>query len=218
MPSQRLNSLLTIVSVSCAVAVTALLIRRELAPDPRRSNAPVRLSAEDWNKVSEGGEVLGPPDAPVRIVVFADFQCPACRDFALGPLQQILTKHREAVQVRFRHWPLPYHPLAESLAAQAHCAGRQQRFWAYHDILFSVQDSVSRFQADSLARLARIPNMIEWRACVSDASIGREIASESALAKFIKGQGTPTVVVNGYRYLGYPDLEELERLVARGRR
>jgi protein-disulfide isomerase len=133
-------------------------------------------------------------------------------------LQGILDENPEAVEVRFRNWPLPYHPLAANLAVQARCAGRQDRFWAYHDLLFAVQDSVARFHADSLARLARIPDLSKWQACLSDSAILREIATETALAKSISAQGTPTVVVNGYRYLGYPDLEELHRLVARGQR
>jgi len=218
MPSQKLNTLLAVDSVACALTVTGLLVKRELFPTKAGSAEPIRLSTADWAAISTGGEALGPPNAAVRIVVFADFQCPACRDFARGPLQGILDEYPKSVEVRFRNWPLPYHPLAADLAVQARCAGRQNRFWAYHDLLFAVQDSVAVIHADSLARRAQVLDILRWRACLADKVVREEIATETALAKSIDAAGTPTVVVNGYKYLGFPDLDELKRAVAEAER
>jgi protein-disulfide isomerase len=119
------------------------------------------------------------------------------------------------VEVRFRDWPLPYHPLAADLAVQARCAGRQGRFWAYHDLLFEAQDTVERASTATLAIRAQVPDTNRWRACLSDDAVRQQIAADVALAKSIKASGTPTVIINGYKYLGFPDAAELERVVAR---
>ena len=89
---------------------------------------------------------LGPADAPVRLVVFNDFQCPACRAFA----HQIshLTEHFPGkLAIIFKHYSLgtecneavsvDRHPRACEAARAAEAARRQGKFWPFHDGLFA---------------------------------------------------------------------------------
>src|SRR5206468_2872217 len=83
------------------------------------------------------------PGAALAIVEFSDFQCPFCVQ-AFRDLHE-LVRSRAGVSLVFRHFPLDascnrhvkgsLHPAACLAACAAECAGRQERFWEYHDVL-----------------------------------------------------------------------------------
>lgn len=85
----------------------------------------------------------GSPTAPVTVYEMADFQCPACRQFALSTLPVIDRDYIRAGKVRwvFVNFPLTsIHKNAVTAAQVAMCAGRQHRFWQMHDALYAHQD------------------------------------------------------------------------------
>ena len=85
--------------------------------------------------------VRGNPEAKVTIVEFSDFECPHCR-MAEPWLKQVLDEFPKDVKLVFMNYPLPNHPNAQSAAAAAVAAGKQKKFWAYHDKLFDNQDKL----------------------------------------------------------------------------
>src|SRR5438046_2722744 len=81
--------------------------------------------------------------APVTVYEMSDFQCPYCREFALGTMPALEREYIEPGKVRFVYINLPLssvHRNAASAAEVALCAARQQRFWPMHDLLFRHQD------------------------------------------------------------------------------
>src|SRR6267142_4079724 len=81
----------------------------------------------------------GPPDAPVTLVEYGDFECPHC-----GAAYLIVKKVQEVMgdQLRFvcRHFPLTQiHPHAEGAAEASEAANSQGQFWEMHDLLFANQ-------------------------------------------------------------------------------
>lgn len=89
------------------------------------------LTTEDW--------MHGNPDAPVTIVEYADFQCPACANFS-AYLNAVLDAFPNAMRVIYRHLPLPsIHDKAYITAMAADAAGAQGKFWEMHDFLFQTQ-------------------------------------------------------------------------------
>lgn len=90
------------------------------------------------DQVVESDHVRGNPEG-VTLMVYADFQCPACASEA-----QLLTRAwpriAEDVQLVFRHYPLTdTHRHAWTAALYAEAAGRQDSFWPMHDLLFANQ-------------------------------------------------------------------------------
>lgn len=86
----------------------------------------------------------GRPGAPVTVYEMADFQCPACREFALTTLPTIDRDYIQAGKVRwvFVNFPLSrIHKNAVAAAQVAMCAARQNRFWPMHDALYQKQPS-----------------------------------------------------------------------------
>ncbi len=84
------------------------------------------------------GHVAGPDDAPVTIVVFSDYQCPACA-FLAASLKKIRQTHPDDVRFVFVNTPLSSHD-KDALATQAvEAADLQGKFWEMHDLLFDKQ-------------------------------------------------------------------------------
>jgi protein-disulfide isomerase/uncharacterized membrane protein len=151
----------------------------------------------------------GRPDAPVTIVEFSDFQCPACGQ-AYRDLHELLAR-RTDVRLVFRNFPLDsacneamprsIHPDACNAAIAAECARRQDRFWEYHDQLFEHQHTLDR---DSLYRYAReldldIPT---FRACLDDPATRIPIADDVRAGIAVGIESTPTLFINGRRIDG----------------
>lgn len=99
-----------------------VLCRRLLQPV---APEPAAVLAEDGAAKYRVGNVLGANDARTTLVLFNDYQCPACRDLD-ARLDTLL--HEGLVRVYYRHFPLSSHPHAKTAAIAAECAGRQGAF------------------------------------------------------------------------------------------
>ncbi len=182
-------------------------------PSPPPAPEPDSVNAElvNWAVPAGDAPVLGPTNALVTVIVFADFQCPFC-----GRVQPVLAKLRadfpDDVRILFRHRPLPMHPLARSAAKAAIAADRQGKFWAMHDFLFGlkgapdervVKKAVKRLKLDK-RRFDRDVRSAETElVLVQDERIGTQFAV----------QGTPMFFVNGRRLSGAQPFEVFQKLV-----
>ena len=83
----------------------------------------------------------GKADAPVTVVEYADFQCPACGVFATTMEAGIVKDYIDTGKVRlvFHDFPLPQHANAIPAAEAARSAADQGAFWPYHDLLYAKQ-------------------------------------------------------------------------------
>ena len=88
------------------------------------------------------GVVKGAQDAPLTIVEFADFQCPACRQFQNSVKSLIESQYIDTGKAKFVFYDFPIttaHGNAFIAARAARCADTQGRFWEFHDMLFAQQ-------------------------------------------------------------------------------
>jgi protein-disulfide isomerase len=199
----------------CAVVVTALVVRKEFfAPETGASIPYTRISA--WRAFGEGGHRMGPENAPVRIVVFSDFQCPACRVLA-AHLKTIRAEDAN-LELIHRHAPLDKHAEAIPAARASDCAGAQGRFEAYHDALFAAQDSIGTTRWEAFARKAGVPDLATFRQCISASDADAPLARDTLAARELNVTGTPTYLLNDLRFVGAPPLDSLRAHVARVRR
>ena len=80
----------------------------------------------------------GDPNAPVKIIEFADMQCPACRS-AQPILKSVLEKHKDQIYFVFRHYPLSTHKNARAAAKAVEAASAQGKIWEMVDLLYTKQ-------------------------------------------------------------------------------
>ena len=204
----------TAILVLCALTVTGLAIRRELAPPslPAAQYSEDTRPVPDWRSYARGRR-MGPPGARVTIVEFSDFQCPFCRTMS-GRLRAMRQAHPEDVAVVYRHLLLPYHTHAQAAARASECAGRQGRFEAYHDALFAHQDSIGSIPWTTLAAAAGVPDPAELAQCMASEAPAAGIEQDVDAAKRLAVSGTPALIVNG-TLLTSSGLARLEAMVER---
>lgn len=208
------SRLLLRIAVGCAAGMTLLVAARflgvlEAGPPP----PPPPVAVHDWDGLIAEGHRVGPIDARVVIVEFADFECPFCRRYALETIPAVREAYPDDVAVIYRHYPLPYHRFAIPSAVAADCAARQGRFSPMHDLLYQLQDSLGLLAWDDIARRSGVPDLLAWEACRADPAVRTAVAAEGELATRLGATGTPTIVINGMRYAQPPGQAELLRVV-----
>ncbi len=91
------------------------------------------------NSISDSDWVKGDRGAKVVLIEYSDFQCPACANYALIT-KQVVHEFGDKIAFVYRHFPLKQNHLnAESAAWVAEAAGKQNKFWEMHDMLFENQ-------------------------------------------------------------------------------
>ena len=158
---------------------------------PRLLTEPVRVAVP----VRADAPSKGAATAPIEIVEFADFQCPYCAR-AAESVRQAVAGYGDQVRVTYRHLPLDFHEHARGAAEAAECAGKQGKFWAFHDALYA---NASALDAAGLRRQAGAIGLdvAAWEACVS-AGGGRDgVDADLAAASAAGVSGTPAFFING---------------------
>jgi protein-disulfide isomerase len=212
-----MQKLSTGVLVLCALIVTGLLVRRELAPSEPSSLPVEAVRVSEWRDYAAAGTRMGSVDAPVTIVVFSDFQCPACRVLA-ERLRTVRDERGNDVVVVYRHYPLRSHPHARTAARASECAGRQGRFEAMHDALFQAQSSIGNRAWHEIAKDAGVGDLDLFGRCLQDAGMDSILARDAALAKRLGVEATPTFLINDTRLVGALPLAMLNHHIERAMR
>lgn len=195
--SDLVANTLTAILAACAVVLTAVVVRREFFAPPATEETvgfPKPHPIKDGASLTTAGDLIGPSDAPLKLVEFSDFQCPYCRDME-ATLQALRERYPSRVSVVYRHLPLRIHAHSRDAAIAAECAGVQHRFTAYHDLLFERQDSIGVTSWERFATQAGVPDTAAFHTCRGGSWARRRLAEDSAAAARIQATGTPSLVV-----------------------
>lgn len=158
---------------------------------------------------------LGDENAPVVVVEYGDFQCPACQRFFAGPVRQLKDEYVQSGKVRFVFRQFAFLGEESQWAAEAsECANEQGRFWDYYDKLYQAQngENVGIFNQDNLKRFAIDLGLdtAEFNQCLDSGRYAEKVQQETLEGQRAGVRGTPTVFVDG-RYLenggSYPVLK-----------
>jgi protein-disulfide isomerase len=213
--NSKLNGVVTIVLIMCALLTTGLVLRREfMVPSvgPAREQKPAYI--EDWRNDRLKGVLVGPESAPVQLIEFADFECPYCGDFH-KKLNAVQAGHPNQIGVTFVHFPIPGHRFAISAARVAECATDQGRFEAMYDQLFDGQEQFGLKPWVEYATAAGVPDIAAFETCINKTNRMPRVEEGKALGAKLDVQGTPTIIINGWRLGHPPTAEELDLMVRR---
>ncbi len=154
---------------------------------------------------------LGPSDALVTIVEFADYHCRYCAR-SVGLQQRMLTKYKGRLRWVFKNFPV--NPRSRSkVAAQAALAAQQQgEFWPYHDLLFKNQDKFGPKDLDDHA-VALGLNMTNFKKAMASDTLVKIIDVDVEQGRKLGVSGTPTYYLNGRRHLGSISHRLLDKLI-----
>lgn len=143
----------------------------------------------------------GNVQAPITVVEFADFECPACKMAALE-MKDFFEEHKDLVQIYFMHMPLSIHKHAETAAVAAEAAGKQGKFWAMHDALFTYPGPLTHEAIISLAKnIFNKKQMTTFEQNLRDQKLLEKVKAHQAYGhNELKIRGTPTFLFNGRPY------------------
>ena len=143
----------------------------------------------------------GPAAAPVTIVMFSDFQCPACAR-THPVLKQVIAEFGDKVRFVVRDYPLEsIHANAFNAALAANAAHKQGKFHEYTERLYAAQDMLDKPSLLKLAGELGL-NAKQFEIDFSDAKAAVEIRKDQADANSYGVSGTPTIFVNGVKVHG----------------
>lgn len=180
-----------------------------------RSFYEVPVSASDF--------ALGPADAPVTVVKFADFECGYCRVLSrnMKPLRE---KYGDKVRWVFKHFPLnnacnkvmkgAQHLSACDAAKAANCAGEQGRFWPLHDTLYAADLRLNPVNLRRWAEEAGVADMQAWDQCYNSERGHLKTHVDTEQGRFARISGTPRTYINGYLVPGVVATEVLDYYIS----
>jgi protein-disulfide isomerase len=192
----------------------------------------VALLAASPARALESGDCLaGNTSSPIKIEVFSDYQCPACRAFYLNTMRTIIPEFGDSGKacVAYREFPLSMHSHSREAAHYGHAAMRVgAREWnQVTDALFMNQDTWAA-SGDIESVVAKVLSKSDLDALHKEladkASLDAAIEADFSLAKERGVNSTPTffVTANGRTEkiaaaVQYPILKRyLESLLAKG--
>lgn len=137
----------------------------------------------------------GNTDSDVVIEIFSDVECPACATVS-PQVKAAASQFRKEVQLKYYHYPLPYHSLAFPGAEATECARDQGKGWEYLEGLYKNQQYLSEAYFTSLAKTLELKEEV-FAECLSG-----HHHKDTVMAQYREGQqrsipGTPTIFVNG---------------------
>lgn len=178
----------------------------------RRYSVAYLLEPPRSEVAADGFPAHGPPDAPVTIVEFSDFECPYCA--RLQPtLEQAKHQYGEHLRVVYRHFPLTgIHPDAWKAAEASLCAGEQGRFWELHDLMFAEQGALA--VADLQEKAARLELDAEaFNECLDSSRHHDTVLADVLAGDALGVSGTPAMFINGRLVVGAIPFAELAEII-----
>ncbi len=144
----------------------------------------------------KGSPFVGKEDAPVTVVVFTDFQCPHCSK-VVPLLEDVLDNNPDSVKVVLKNMPLSFHEMALPAALAAIAAGKQGKFWEYHDELFAT----AKLDKNSFILIAKKLglDLDKFKNDMNSTEVQQHLAKDLRDAQEAGVTGTPTIFINGIK-------------------
>jgi len=163
-------------------------------------------------KIDISNPSLGPDSAKIIIVEYADFNCPHCSIINLE-LKKILQTYPKDIRLVWKDFPfLPPLPLTWKKHIAARCAGKQNKFWEYHDMLFSNQNLLSKEKLTEMAASLNL-DMASFNTCLEKEETKPLAQRDYDEGKEVGVDGTPYFFINGKKFLGDLNVESIKEFL-----
>jgi protein-disulfide isomerase len=195
---QKKQDLWVILIISIlAIAIIGVIVISKL-PKP---TATLQIAA----KPNENGLNIGDPNAPVKVVEFADFQCPYCQLYWKELEPTIISKYVATGKVYYTYSPMAFLGQESTDATvAAYCANDQGKFWEYRDYIFTnhTGENVGDYPQTKLLDFANKLklNIDTFKSCLASADSLKKVDDANAYASSQGVNSTPSFLVNGKVY------------------
>ena len=237
-------TVITLVVIAVILAVLAAVLLQNVASRRHQAAATSRTSASDSaaavpepdpappvadqqtlelihseiHRDPADAQAKGKVDAPVVMVIYSDFACPFCTQFA-QKVEPKLDKLVKEGTLRIEWRDLAQITETSPLAAQAgRAAANQGKFWEFHDVVYAAADPKGHptYTEDSLvdfAKKAGVPDLKKFRTDMTAAETVKAVAESTNHVHSIGIQGTPFMIVGETYINGYKDANYMTAVV-----
>jgi protein-disulfide isomerase len=179
------------------VGVVAVAVVAVLAVILLSSNSSVNLEKYDTipqSRQADGGFVIGNPDAPVTIVEFADYACPACQSY-LPVMDRLFEEYVKTgkAQFEYRVFPTAGGQMTAFTGTIATCLEDQHAgaFWVAKDLFFQ-QAMRGSYNQDTSRNVAQQMGL-DYNSALACAADEEQVATDIALAQSVGVEATPAI-------------------------
>jgi protein-disulfide isomerase len=196
-----------------AIAIGVSAVYRSFSPSANEKRSPPLTAVSNWQAALPfASRMYGQSAAPVTILELTDLECPACKGFQ-SVLDSAARKYPDDLQILLVYHPLSYHANAVPAARAGLCATEMGALNRWVHAAFAKQDSFGIKSWGSIAALAGIEDTSAISRCANAATKSEPIDSGLAFGRRISLKGTPTILVNGWKFRGVPTQEELDSVI-----
>ena len=216
--SNRPRAFLWLLGAIVLVGVVALSY---VAIRPKGAATDVIQTADTTNAGPSQGYLMGKVDAPVKILEFADFECPGCAGFSTITEPDVRTRIIDTGlgNITYFDFPLSQHRNTVAASNAAACADEQGKFWPMHDQLFQKQDEWNGEATDSpkpfFKRYAQEVGLdvAKWETCFDARKYQKRIGANLAEGLRRGVNRTPSFVIGNKIYPGIGSYDEMKAIV-----
>jgi len=198
--------ILIVVALVGIAALVFLVVRARVGGSA--ALAPVQMDTTNLRAIYARAtpETIGQPGAPVKLVIFADYTCPYCGQWAAQVQPRLVQDYVNAGKLQIVYYDFPLgsegeHQYSFLAARAARCAGEQGKFWEMHDYLFGRQSEWS-FAAstpvktfEGYARALGV-DQAKFDACLESERFADVVTANHLLGERLGVNSTPTVIIN----------------------
>lgn len=208
-------SIISILIIICVISVLAVMaiyfvkpISNNTLPDVTEKDTLINDNKNNINEaqnqtarivgsINQDDHIFGNPEAKVQLIIYSDFQCPACLLFA-DTIKQVENEFKNNVLIAYRHYPLRMHEQAIPAALASECASEQGKFWEMHDKLFidnqTQKMSIEQYEQDA-ADLGL--DRVKFNKCLEMEKYKDKVIAQMLDGKNFGVTGTPASFLNG---------------------
>ncbi len=176
-----------------------ILVAKPVAPE-------VKINVDDYF-------FQGSKSAKVTLVEFADYQCPHCK--ATAPeIKKIADKYKDKLRVVYIDFAFNQSGISKVVAQGAYCVGQKDKdkYWDYNRIAFEKQPNLDKETPLVIAKELKL-NADEIKACLDTKAAVDYVNHGKAEGEKVGVNGTPAIFLNGKRYLGSHQFDDLKKAI-----
>ncbi|MER7485856.1 thioredoxin domain-containing protein [Streptomyces sp. NPDC126497] len=162
---------------------------------------------------------VGDADAPVVMIEYSDFQCPYCGKFARDTEPELIRSYVEkgVLRIEWRNFPI-FGEESEQAARAAWAAGRQGKFWEFHDQAYSTEHkkNTGAFATDKLTAMATaagVTDLDKWRADMDSNAAETAIQRDQNEGYSLGVTSTPAFLINDVPVLGAQPVDTFKQTI-----
>lgn len=210
------SKLMVIVTLLLFGIITALVVISNMGPKNDEATF-------DKKPQIEGQPVLGKTNAPVQVVEFGDFKCPACKSWGETIYPQLVKDYVDTGKVKFSYLNVLFHGKESelgSLAAESVYKQNPDSYWEFHKALFNEQPNenhdglwITNQKINEVAATIPELDINKLQEDMKSQSVMEEVSKDSKLVEEFKVESTPSIMINGTMLEDPFDYEKIKSLI-----